>query len=121
MVFLGLTSCFQEIRTFIDYSVQNNSSTPISIIGSDNIHAKNLNQLIIPGQKMTVTTWTRMGRSIEFFEPEIIFSDTLLILNANGDTLKKDFWKKKNWEQDISTTRETATHKYIFEVQDKDF
>ena len=121
VLLFSLISCSQDVRTFIDYSIQNNSSTVITVYGADKIHLKELNQNINPGEKVMLTEWTRMGRSVQIFEPEIIFSDTLYILNGNGDTLKKDFWHSAFWEQNLNATRETATHNYVFEIGDKDF
>ncbi|MCB0835377.1 MAG: hypothetical protein KDD63_11575 [Bacteroidetes bacterium] len=116
-----VSSCFSEYRTFIDYSIQNNSTSVITLSGSEIIHARNLDQTINPGDKVVLTEWTRMGRSIGQIEPSLIFGEDLVILNATGDTLKKDFHDGKNWVQDLSTTRETATHKYEFEILDRDF
>ena len=62
-----------------------------------------------------------MGRTVLPFEPEIIFSEDFLVLNANGDTLKKDFWNGALWMPDITNSQQSTFHKYVLEVSDKDF
>ena len=45
-----LTSCFSETRTYIDYSIQNTSSSDIIVTGADIIHVRDINATIPPDQ-----------------------------------------------------------------------
>ena len=84
-----LSSCEKE--TFIDYYIDNQSSTQISVNGTNIISSSSIDNEINPNEKKEVSSWSKRGKETDFFEPITMFGDDLIITNASGDTLTKDY------------------------------
>ncbi|GEM_PF-623157 len=114
-----LSSCEKE--TFIEYYIDNQSSTSIIIDGTDIIHSTDLDQTISSREKMRITNWSKRGLQTDLFEPTTMFGNNMLIINSNGDTLQKDYKALSNWQSNVDGQRKTASHDYILVVTDVDF
>ena len=114
-----LSSCEKE--TFIEYHIDNQSSTSIMIDGSDIIHSTDLDLTISTYEKKRITNWSKRGIQTDLFEPTSMFGNDMLIINSNGDTLQKDYKVLSNWLSDVDNQRKTASHDYILVVTDADF
>ena len=114
-----LSSCEKE--TYLDYYIDNQSSSVITVDGSDIIHSTDIDQTINPNEKKDVAAWSKRGKQIEFFEPTAMFGNDLIITNALGDTLIKDYKLLSNWTSDVDDQRAVASHEYILVITDADF
>ena len=114
-----LSSCEKE--TFLDYYIDNQSSSVINVDGSDIIHSSDINQTINPNVKKDVAAWSKRGKQIEFFEPTTMFGNNLIISNAPGDTCTKDYKLLSNWTSDIIEQRAVARHEYVLVITEVDF
>jgi hypothetical protein len=114
-----LSSCEKE--TFIDYYIDNQSSTSIYIDGTDVIHSVDIDHTISENEKMKITNWSKRGIQSELFEPTKMFGNDLLIINSNSDTLQKDYKLLSNWQYIVDDERKTVSHDYILLVTDADF
>jgi len=114
-----LSSCEKE--TFIEYYIDNQSSTSIIIDGTDIIHSTDLDQTISSREKMRITNWSKRGLQTDLFEPTTMFGNNMLIINSNGDTLQKDYKALSNWQSNVDGQRKTASHDYSLVVTDVDF
>jgi hypothetical protein len=114
-----LSSCEKE--TYLDYYIDNQSSSVITVDGSDIIHSTKIDQTINPNEKKDVAAWSKRGKQTEFFEPTAMFGSDLLITNASGDTLKKDYQLLSNWTSDVDDQRTVARHEYILVITNADF
>ena len=115
----AITSCEKE--TYVNYHVDNQSSNTINVVGTNIISATSINEEINPNVKQAVAIWSKKGKEIDFYEPITMFGDDLIITNASGDTLKKDYKARSNWGGDVVEDRATANHEYILVVTDADF
>ena len=114
-----LSSCEKE--TYVDYYIDNQSSSAIIVDGSDIIHSTDIDQTIEPNVKKDVAAWSKRGKQTDFFEPTAMFGNDLVITNASGDTLTKDYKLLSNWTSDVDDQRAVASHEYILVITDADF
>ena len=114
-----LSSCEKE--TYLDYYIDNQSSSVITVDGSDIIHSSVIDQIINPNEKKDVAAWSKLGKQTGFFEPTAMFGSDLVITNASGDTLIKDYKLLTNWAADVDDQRSVASHEYILVITDADF
>jgi hypothetical protein len=124
LIFLLLVTAFLsscEKETFIDYYIDNQSSTSISIDGTDIIHSVDIDHTISENEKMKITNWSKRGIQSDLFEPTTMFGNDLLIINSNSDTLQKDYKLLSNWLSSVDDERKTVSHDYILVITDADF
>ena len=114
-----LSSCEKE--TYLDYYIDNQSSSVIAVDGSNIIHSTDIDQTINPNEKKDVATWSKRGKQTDYFEPTAMFGNDLIITNALGDTLTKDYKLLSNWTTDVDDQRAVASHEYILVITDADF
>lgn len=113
------SSCEKE--TFIDYYIDNQSSSAISVDGTNIISSSDINKTINSNEKMDVAVWSKRGKQTEYFEPTAVFGNDLVITNASGDTLTKDYKLLSNWTSEVDDRRAVASHEYILVITDADF
>ena len=124
LIFLLLVTAFLsscEKETIIDYNIDNQSSTSISIDGTDIIHSVDIDYTISENEKMKITNWSKRGIQSDLFEPTTMFGNDLLIINSNSDTLQKDYKLLSNWQSSVDDERKTVSHDYILVITDADF
>jgi hypothetical protein len=114
-----LSSCEKE--TFVDYYIDNQTSSIISVNGTNIIASTNIDKTIRPNEKKVVADWSKRGKQTEYFEPTAMFGNDLVITNALGDTLTKDYKLLSNWTSDIDDQRTVANHNYNLVITDTDF
>lgn len=114
-----LSSCEKE--TFVDYYIDNQTSSIISVNGTNIIASTNIDKTISPNEKKVVADWSKRGKQTEYFEPTAMFGNDLVITNALGDTLTKDYKLLSNWTSDIDDQRTVANHNYNLVITDTDF
>lgn len=114
-----LSSCEKE--TYLDYYIDNQSSSVITVDGSNVIYSTNIDQTINPNEKKDIASWSKLGKQTHFFEPTAMFGNDLIITNTSGDTLTKDYKLLSNWTSDIDDQRAVASHQYILVITDADF
>lgn len=116
---IGCASC--ETETYVDYFIDNQSSTTITVEGSNIISSIGISEAIASGERKIIASWSKLGKSKEIFEPESMFGTDLIITNSEGDTLLKDFKELDSWVVKVNEERWTATHDYTLEIMDTDF
>ncbi len=114
-----LSSCEKE--TFVDYYIDNQSSSVISVYGTNIITSNDIDKTIHPNEKKDLAVWSQRGKQTDFFEPTSMFGNDLIITNASGDTLAKDYKLLSNWTSDVDEQRTVANHEYILVITDADF
>ena len=114
-----LSSCEKE--TIVDYYIDNQSSSVISVDGTNIITSSNISKTIDPNEKRDIADWTKRGKTTDLFEPTSMFGNDLVITNASGDTLKKDHKLLSNWTFNVDDQRTVADHDYILVITDADF
>jgi len=114
-----LSSCEKE--TFVDYYVDNQSSSAVSVDGTNIIASSDIDKTINPNERKDVATWSKLGKETDYFEPTSMFGNDLVITNASGDTLTKDYKLLSNWTSDVDDQRTSASHEYILVITDADF
>ena len=114
-----LSSCEKE--TFVDYYIDNQSSSVISVDGTNIIASSDIDKTINPNEKKDVAFWSKRGKQTDFFEPTSMFGNDLIITNNSVDTLAKDYKLLSNWTSDVDDQRTVANHKYILVITDADF
>ena len=114
-----LSSCEKE--TFVDYYIDNQSSSVISVDGTNIIASSDIDKTINPNEKKDVAVWSKRGKQTDFFEPTSMFGNDLIITNVSGDTLAKDYKLLSNWTSDVDDQRTVANHEYILVITDADF
>jgi hypothetical protein len=114
-----LSSCEKE--TFVDYYIDNQSSSILSVDGTNIIASSEIDKTINPNERKDVATWSKLGKETDYFEPISMFGNDLVITNAAGDTLTKDYKLLSNWTSDIDDQRTVASHEYILVITDADF
>ncbi len=82
-----LSSCEKE--TYLDYYIDNQSSSVITVDGSDIIHSTDIDQTINPNLKKDVAAWSKRGKQTDFFEPTAMFGNVMVFTNAAGYTFTK--------------------------------
>ncbi len=119
ILFLLLVSC--EKSTTVAFKIKNISASPIIVSGHDLIHNWAIQDTILVGEEKQLSMWTKFGKDLNYFLPVTIFGDDLLVLNTQGDTLKKDYKNLDNWHINIDEERTVAIHNYFLEIQTVDF
>lgn len=114
-----LSSC--EKNTYVDYFIDNQSSSIISVDGKNIIASSDIDKTINPNERKDIVAWTKFGKETDYFEPTSMFGNDLLITNAAGDTLTKDYKLLSNWTSDVDEKRAVASHEYVLVVTDSDF
>ena len=114
-----LSSCEKE--TYVDYYIDNQSSSVISVDGTNIIASSDIDKTINPNERKDVATWSKLGKETDYFEPSSMFGNDLVITNASGDTLTKDYKLLSNWTSDVDDQRAVASHEYILVITDADF
>ncbi|MFY9282383.1 MAG: hypothetical protein WBK38_08090 [Bacteroidia bacterium] len=114
-----LSSCEKE--TYVDYYIDNQSSSIISIDGENIIASSQIDKMINPSEKKDVAAWSKRGKETDYFEPTSMFGNDLLITNATGDTLTKDYKLLSNWTSGVDDQRAVASHEYVLVITDADF
>lgn len=117
--FFLLSSCEKE--TIVDYYIDNQSSSVVSVDGTNIITSSNISKTIDPNEKKDIAAWSKRGKTTDLFEPISMFGNDLVITNASGDTLKKDHKLLSNWTSDVDEQRTVADHEYILVITDTDF
>ena len=113
------SSCEKE--TFVDYYIDNQSSSVISVDGTNIIASSDIDKTINPNEKKDVAFWSKRGKQTDFFEPTSMFGNDLIITNNSVDTLAKDYKLLSNWTSDVDDQRTVANHEYILVITDADF
>lgn len=119
LAFFLLSSCEKE--TFVRYAVENQSSSSIQIEGFDIIHAISIDETIKQNETRDIANWSKLGKETSYFEPTAMFGDSLLITNALGETLTKDYRLLSNWTSTVEDKRAVANHLYTIVITDADF
>lgn len=114
-----LSSCEKE--TFVDYYIDNQSSSVISVDGTNIIASSDIDKTINPNEKKDVAFWSKRGKQTDFFEPTSMFGNDLIITNNSVDTLAKDYKLLSNWTSNVDDQRTVANHEYILVITDADF
>ena len=121
-VFASLfSSC--EGNTDYEWIIQNDASSLISVKANNAIYQDSTKTNIASNQQEKLMTYSMLGGSSKPLDPGASFSD-LLILNSDGDTLKKDYQLNTNWNITITTVSKIPAnykHQYLFQVTDNDF
>jgi hypothetical protein len=112
-------SCEKE--TFVNYYIDNQSSSVISVDGTNIIATSDINKTINSNEKKDLAVWSKRGKQTEYFEPTTMFGIDLIITNASGDHLAKDYKLLSNWSSDVDEQRTVANHEYILVITDTDF
>jgi hypothetical protein len=113
------SSCEKE--TFVNYYIDNQSSSVISVDGTNIIATSDINKTINSNEKKDLAVWSKRGKQTEYFEPTAMFGIDLIIKNASGDPLAKDYKLLSNWSSDVDEQRTVANHEYILVITDTDF
>ena len=114
-----LSSCEKE--TFVDYYIDNQSSSVITVDGTNIIASSDIDKTINPNEKKDVAVWSKLGKQTDFFEPTSMFGNDLIVTNTSGDTLAKDYKLLSNWTSDVDDQRTVANHENILVITDADF
>ena len=114
-----LSSCEKE--TIVDYYIDNQSTSVLSVDGTNIIASSDIDKTINPYEKKDVASWSKLGKETDYFEPTSMFGNDLVITNAAGDTLTKDYKLLSNWISDVDDQRAVASHEYILVITDADF
>lgn len=114
-----LSSCEKE--TYFEFIIDNKSSSAITLQGSNIILSTEIDQTINPNEKKVVANWSKRGKQVDLLEPTSMFGNDLVIVNAAGDTLSKDYKLLTNWTTDVDDQRAVASHDYVLAITDADF
>ena len=114
-----LSSCEKE--TYVEHFIENRSTSTITVNGTDIIDASGVDHTIPAGQKVAISSWAKRGKQTDLFPPTMMFGDDMIITNASGDTLTKDYTVLSNWSSDVEDKRATARHDYVLIISDNDF
>lgn len=115
------TSC--EGNTDYEWKVENKSSTAIEVISHITFLDVSANKTIEVNDITTITVSDQLGGNSTEQEPSNTFS-IFKIVNANGDTLIKDYRLSANWDANIEHLKKVPSnykHDYTFTVVDSDF
>ena len=113
--------CSCEKGTYVDYYIDNQSSTIISVDGENIIASSQIDKMINPSEKKDVAACSNRGKETDYFEPTSMLGNGLLITNATGDTLTKDYKLLSNWNSYVDDQRALASHEYVLVITDTDF
>ena len=118
-LFIFLNSC--EKSTSVHFQFKNDSNSPIILNGHDLIHNWAIQDTILVGEEKTISSWSKFGKELTYFSPVDFFGDDFLVINMQGDTLKKDYKDLENWQIVIDEERSVAIHDYLLEMETTDF
>ena len=110
-----------EKTTSIRFQFKNDSNSPIILNGHDLIHNWAIQDTILVGEEKTISSWSKFGKELSYFSPVDFFGDDFLVINMQGDTLKKDYKDLENWQIVIDEERSVAIHDYLLEMETTDF
>lgn len=119
LLLIGLCACEKE--TYVAYVVENQSATTVTVDGRSIIHGSDITLDINSATQKTIAHWKKYGKQTALFEPTSVFGDDLVITNAQGDTLRKDYKKLENWIAELQDARAVVSHAYILRITDADF
>jgi hypothetical protein len=119
--FLLLIFSACEKTTSIHFQFKNDSNSPIILNGHDLIHNWAIQDTILVGEEKTISSWSKFGKELSYFSPVDFFGDDFLVINMQGDTLKKDYKDLENWQIVIDEERSVAIHDYLLEMETTDF
>ncbi|RFC55291.1 hypothetical protein [Brumimicrobium aurantiacum] len=119
LILFGFISCEKE--TQLDFFIENQSLSTINIEGTNIISSTDIDQTINQKVQKNVATWSKRGKQTDYFEPTAIFGNNLIITNATGDTLIKDYKLLSNWNASVDDQRTIASHEYVLVISDTDF
>jgi hypothetical protein len=120
MLVLLFSAC--QKKSYVDRVVKNNTAEPIFVrlrSGAVVDYERNI-PAFSSDVVMVEEAYGRLERAINPADN----IDTFLIINANGDTLRKDWQRQAFWETQIEqTSRMPASHQhtYTFTVETTDF
>lgn len=120
---LTILVCFNscETNTYIDYYLNNQSSSTIFVSGKSTINNTEIEKTILTFERKSIANWSKFGKQTDLFEPFAFFGNDLMITNTAGDTLVKDYKLISNWISEIDENRSVAVHDYTLVVTDLDF
>ena len=121
LLIIPLSFCSCETNTYVDYYLDNQSSSAIFVSGKSIVHNNEVEKTILTFEKKSIASWGKFGKQTDLFEPSMFFGDDLIITNAQGDTLAKDYKLLDNWLSAVSEERAVANHHYTLVVTDLDF
>jgi hypothetical protein len=101
--------------------MSNQSSTRITITGTDIFYSIPLSFQIDPGQSVMLSEWSRWGIITEPIDPKVLFGADLMITSASGDSTSKNYRTLDSWFYTIRDNGGTADHRYVFNLVDSDF
>ena len=113
------SSC--ETATFVDYYIDNQSDSAITVKGTNIIASSEINMTINSNEREDIATWSKLGKETDYFEPTSMFGNDMVITNAVGDTLTKDYKVLSNWASNVDDQRTSASHEYVLVITDSDF
>ena len=119
LLLLIFSAC--EKTTSIRFQFKNDSNSPIILNGHDLIHNWAIQDTILVGEEKTISSWSKFGKDLSYFSPVDFFGDDFLVINMQGDTLKKDYKDLENWQIVIDEERSVAIHDYLLEMETTDF
>ena len=119
--FLLLIFSACEKTTSIRFQFKNDSNSPIILNGHDLINNWAIQDTILVGEEKTISSWSKFGKELSYFSPVDFFGDDFLVINMQGDTLKKDYKDLENWQIVIDEERSVAIHDYLLEMETTDF
>jgi hypothetical protein len=118
---LFLASC--EGNTDYTWRVTNDSSTSITAYTQGIIDTAPSVQQIDSGSTETIYIGGQMGGNPNEQLPET-YLNSLIIVNANGDTMQSGYMDPGKWISEIEQVKKTPSHyehTYTFVVEDSDF
>lgn len=117
-----LISC--EGNTDVKFQLQNNSSTNLTVYYSGTGEPYGLDTAQVPVGSTFVLYETSLLGGNGSLIPSNEFVDTLVVVNANSDTMQKDFTNMSNWMDLIDQTKKFPAiwnQEYTLPVTDADF
>ena len=120
MIVIFLASCGGT--TDREWSIENHSSTTIEFVFKKHNYPYTIQGTLDKGEKRIVEITIEEKADLDPQIPYDVFSD-LLITNANGESMKKEWQDNNNWEiyieeTETSPSKQLQTYKLIVEDQD---
>ena len=122
-LFISLLFISCEGNTSIKFSLLNNTSGALTVYHSDNNTDGLDTSIVTMGNSYMLYEMDLLGGQSQSFLPTE-FIDTLIVVNANMDTMQKDFTQKPNWQNQIDELKKFPAswgHEYTLEIRDADF
>lgn len=123
ILFISLLLLSCEGNTSIKFSLMNNTSGDLTVYQSNNNTDGFDTSIVTIGNTYVLYEADLLGGQSQSFLPTE-FIDTLVVVNANMDTMQKDFTQTPNWQNQIDELKKFPAswgHEYILEVRDADF